>query len=108
MRFLLSVIDTGTNTGSDEEMATIDAFNDSLRENGHWIFACGVDDPAKATVVDNRNNAGHVSEGPLNNLSEYLSGFWLIEASDVAEAVRLATEGSNACNRKVEVRPLLG
>ena len=108
MRFLLSVIDTGTNTGSDAEMAAIDAFNDSLRENGHLIFACGIDDPNKATVIDNRNHAGLVSNGPLHDLTEYLSGFWLIEASDYQEAVRLATEGSNACNRKVEVRPLLG
>jgi hypothetical protein len=35
---------------------------------------------------------------------KYLAGFWIIEASDLDVALKLATEGSKACNRKVEVR----
>jgi hypothetical protein len=35
---------------------------------------------------------------------EYLAGFWIIEASDLDVALKLAAEGSKACNRKVEVR----
>ncbi|MEY3115626.1 MAG: hypothetical protein RL611_340, partial [Actinomycetota bacterium] len=37
----------------------------------------------------------------------YISGIWIIEADDQAEAEVLAAEGSMACNRKVELRPLL-
>ncbi len=33
--------------------------------------------------------------------------FWIIEAFDLDVALKLATEGSKACNRKVEVRPFL-
>jgi len=39
---------------------------------------------------------------------EYLAGFWIIEAADLDVALKLAAEGSKACNRKVEVRPFLG
>jgi hypothetical protein len=35
---------------------------------------------------------------------KYLADFWIIEASDLDVALKLATEGSTACNRKVEVR----
>jgi hypothetical protein len=35
---------------------------------------------------------------------KYLAGFWIIEAADLDVALKLATEGSKACNRKVEVR----
>src|SRR5260370_24972 len=35
---------------------------------------------------------------------KYLGGFWIIEASDLDVALKLAAEGSEACNRKVEVR----
>jgi hypothetical protein len=35
---------------------------------------------------------------------KYLSCFWVIEAFDLDVALKLATEGSKACNRKVEVR----
>ena len=41
MKFLISVIDDLTNSGTPDEMAAINAFNDELRANGHWIFAWG-------------------------------------------------------------------
>jgi hypothetical protein len=34
-------------------------------------------------------------------------GFWIIEAPDLDVALKLMTEGSKACNRRLEVRPLL-
>jgi hypothetical protein len=34
----------------------------------------------------------------------YLADLWIIEASDLDVALNLATEGSKACHRKVEVR----
>jgi len=113
VKFLISVIDTATNTGTDHEIAAIDAFNDSLVANGHWIFAGGLSAPHEAIRFDNRNGAGITVDGPLhepttNVDNEYVSGFWLIEAADIATARELAARGSHACNRKVELRPLLG
>jgi hypothetical protein len=35
---------------------------------------------------------------------KYLAGFWISEAFDLDVALKLAAEGSKACNRKVEVR----
>jgi hypothetical protein len=48
------------------------------------------------------------TDGPFLESKEYLAGFWIIEAADLDVALKLAAEGSRACNRKVEVRPLLG
>jgi hypothetical protein len=107
MRFLLAVIDTASNTATGDEGAAIDAFNGSLEANGHWIIACGIDSPRTASVVDNRLDAGLITDGPLLNSEEYMSGFWLINAESYEQAIALAVEGSKACNRKVEVRPLL-
>jgi len=108
MRFLIAVIDVASGTGTSDERAAIDVFNEVLEANGHWIFACGIDGPSTATVIDNRSGAGLSSAGPLIDSSEYMSGFWIIEAADLEQAKQLATEGSKACNRKVELRPLLG
>jgi hypothetical protein len=107
MRFLISVIDTETNSGTGNEMAAIDAFNEMLQEGGHWIFACGVAAPSTATTIDNRDGAGLVTVGPVNDVVEYQSGFWIIKADSRDQAEALAAEGSKACNRKVEVRALL-
>ena len=107
MRFLISVIDDQSHSGSEEEMKAIDVFNDKLQANGHWIFACGLSDPKTSTLIDNRNDANLIHEGSLFNSIEHYSGLWLIEAADRETAKALAKEGSKACNRKVELRSLL-
>lgn len=107
-RFLISVIDDLSESGTPEEMVAIDAFNDKLRENGHWIFAGGLAAPVNATVIDNRANLGLETGKPLFAATENFSGFWLIEAESLEVARELAFQGSLACNRKVELRPLLG
>ena len=44
---------------------------------------------------------------PTFGSEKYLTDFWIIEAADLDVALKLAAEGSKACNRKVEVRPFL-
>ena len=113
MQYLVSVIDlvsaanqkTGSATGT--EMAAIDVFNDRLRAEGHWVFAAGVGAPSTATVIDNRGGEAVFTDGPFLESEEYMAGFWIIEAPDLDMALKLAAEGSKACNRKVEIRPLL-
>ena len=88
-------------------MAAIDAFNDRLQAEGHWVFAGGLGSPDPATVIDNRGGEAVFTDGPFVESKEYLAGFWIIEAPDLDVALKLAAEGSKACNRKVEVRPFL-
>jgi hypothetical protein len=107
MKFLIFVIDDLTNSGTPAEMTAIDAFNDGLRANGQWIFAGGLSAPAISNVIDNRLDAGIETGKPLFDAKENYSGFWLIEAANPEVARDLAFAGSKACNRKVELRPLL-
>jgi hypothetical protein len=107
MQFLFSVIHDKTNSGTPDEMAAIDVFNERLRADGHWVFAGGLNSPSTATVIDNRHGEALFTDGPFVESKEYLAGFWVIEAPDLDVALKLATEGSKACNRKVEVRPFL-
>jgi hypothetical protein len=92
LKFLIAVIDNEVNTGTADEMVTIDAFNEKLEANGHWIMGAGLE---KAKVIVTADG-------------EYMSGFWIIEAESREQAEHLAAEGSKACNRKVELRPFLG
>ena len=105
MQYLVSVIDDGAGLATPDEMAAIDAFNDRLRAEGHWVFAGGLASPGSATVIDNRDGAAMFTDGPFLESKEYLAGFWIMEASDLDVALKLAAEGSKSCNRKVEVRP---
>jgi|SRR5258707_2508983 hypothetical protein len=107
MQYLVSVIDDKTGSATPSEMAAIGVFNDRLEAEGHWVFAGGLADPGAATVIDNRGLEAVFTDGPFLESKEYLAGFWVIEAPDLDVALKLATEGSKVCNRKVEVRPFL-
>lgn len=106
-QYLMSVVDHTTGSATPAEMVAIDAFNEELRAGGHWVFAGGLGSPGTATVVDSRDAEPVVTDGPYLESKEYLAGFWIIEAADLDVALRLATGGSKACNRKVELRPFL-
>ena len=108
MRWIIFVIDDASGTASGDEMAAIDAFNDRLRDHGHWVLAAGIGAPDTATVIDDRGGAGATSPGSLTQGRDHYSGFWIIDVADIDEARRLAIAGSRACARRVELRPFLG
>ncbi|SFQ41664.1 YciI family protein [Actinomadura madurae] len=105
MQYLLSVIHDQAGLATPDEDAAIDVFNDRLQAEGHWVFAGGLASPDTATVIDNRGGKAMVTDGPFLETKEYLAGFWVVEAPDLDAALKLAAEGSKACNRRVEVRP---
>ena len=107
MQYLVSVIYDTADLATPEEMTAIDAFNDRLIAEGHWVFAGGLGAPSSATVIDNRGEEAMFTDGPFLESKEFVAGFWIIEAADLDVALKLAAEGSKACNRKVEVRPVL-
>jgi len=105
MQYLISVIHDQPGLATPDEDTAIDVFNDRLRAEGYWVFAGGLASPSTATVIDNRGEEAIFTDGPFLESKEYLAGFWIIEAPDLDVALELATEGSKACNRKIEVRP---
>jgi hypothetical protein len=108
MQYLISVINDTDGLATPDEDAAIDVFNDRLKAEGHWVFAGGLGSPSAATVIDNRGGEAMFTDGPFLESKEYIVGFWIIEAPDLDVALKLAADGSKACNRKVEVRPFLG
>jgi len=107
MQYLVSVIHDQPGLATPDEQAAIDVFNDQLQADGHWVFAGGLAAPSSATVIDNRGEEALITDGPFLESKEHLAGFWVLEAADLDVVLRLAAEGSKACNRKIEVRPFL-
>jgi hypothetical protein len=107
-QYLMSVLDDTARLATDEEMAAIDVFNDRLRADGHWVFAAGLASPESATVVDGRDGEPVFTDGPYLESKEHIIGFWIVEAPHLDVALRLAALGSRHCNRRVELRPILG
>ncbi|WP_152360614.1 YciI family protein [Microlunatus speluncae] len=107
MQYLVSVIDDRTGSATPEEMAAIDAFNDRVEADGHWVFAGGLAAPSTSTVIDHRGSEAVFTDGPFLETKEHIAGLWIFEAPDLDAALKIASDGSKACNRRVEVRPFL-
>ena len=107
-QYLMSVLTETAGLATAEEMAAIDAFNEQLQADGHWVFAGGLASPSTATVVDGRDGEPVFTDGPYLESKEHIIGFWIIEAPDLDVALRLAALGSRSCNRRLELRPFLG
>jgi hypothetical protein len=101
------VIDDTQHPATGDEMVAIDAFNDQLRAEHHWVMAAGIARPESAHVIDNRAGRGQQRPGSLFAGTEHYSGFWIIAAESTEQALALAARGSQACNRRVELRPFL-
>lgn len=106
-QYLMSVLNESA-VATEEEQAAIDVFNEQLQADGHWVFAVGLASPGTATVVDGRDGEPVFTDGPYLESKEHIIGFWIIEAPHLDVALRLAAEGSKSCNRRVELRPILG
>jgi hypothetical protein len=113
-RYLLSIYEPAERNefGDDPNRAEMlqafkgtGAFNEKLAAEGFFVFADGLAQATTATVVDGQGDEPVFTDGPYLESEEYLSGFWIIEATDLDVALRLAAEGSKACRGKVEVRP---
>ena len=108
MRFLLAVMAVdGKADATPDEITEINAFNERLNANGQLLLAIGLAGPRDAYVVDNRRDAGFITDGPAVTAEEYMAGIWLIEAANMNEALELATAASRACNRRIEIRAVL-
>ena len=112
-QYMLSVHhDYGTEFPPMEEMQpvfeAVDRFNQKLQSEGAWVFAGGLQPRETSTTVDNTRGEPIVTDGPFAETKEWLGGFWVIQAADLDEAMRWATEASAACRGKVEVRPFQG
>jgi hypothetical protein len=92
MQYLVSVIDDGTGPATPKEDAAIDAFNDRLQAERHWVFAGGLGSPDTATLIDNRDGEAVFTDGPFLESKEYLGGFYLIDCENKERAIELAAQ----------------
>jgi hypothetical protein len=82
------------------------AYDDELREGGHFVAAQALQPVATATTLRIRHGAVSTTDGPFAETKEQLGGFILIEARDLNEAIQLAARIPPARLGGVEVRPV--
>jgi hypothetical protein len=82
------------------------AYVEILRKSGHLILTNALQSARTAATVRVRSGELSVIDGPYAETKEQLGGFFLIEASDRDEAIRLASRWPSARLGSIEVRPI--
>jgi hypothetical protein len=77
-----------------------------LDGKGQYVHASPLQPEATGIVVRMRNGKATVTDGPFAETKEQLAGYFLIEAQDWDDAVRIAKLIPGARIGTVEVRPL--
>lgn len=90
----------------DAIVAATLAYREELRRGDHYITSSPLQPVRAAMTVRVRGGAVSVTDGPFAETREQLGGFYLIEARDLNEAIRLASHMPPARVGSIEVRPL--
>jgi hypothetical protein len=84
----------------------IDALNDEMKAAGVRVFVGGLQPESRARSL-RLQPAGNVliSDGPYAETKEHIGGFWVLETTDLDEALAWGRKAAVACRASVEVRP---
>ncbi|MDD3764882.1 MAG: YciI family protein [Nevskiales bacterium] len=82
------------------------ACGDALRASGQMIAAEALQPVATATTLRVRDGKASITDGPFAETKEQLAGFYLVEAANLDEALRIAAKIPPARVGSIEVRPV--
>ena len=78
-----------------------------LKANGQYLAASPLQPTVSATSVRVREGKQLITDGPFAETREQLGGYYLIEASDLDEAISIAARIPAAKKGTVEIRPII-
>src|SRR3546814_7407819 len=82
------------------------AYDAAIRTSGQCLASEALEPVHTATTVRVRNGRTQITDGPFAETKEQLAGFYLIDAIDLNEALRLAAQIPPARAGSIEVRPV--
>ena len=110
MKYMLLVyLDEQALTASEREHCYVESAQlaQDLSTQGKYLSAGPLHPVAMATSVRVRNGKRLVTDGPFAETREQLGGYYLIDANDLDEAMRIAERVPVAKVGTIEIRPVL-
>jgi hypothetical protein len=100
--------DYGPSTEGEAMISDIHEFNREMIAAGVRLFAGGLSAPSNAKSLRRQPDGKVViTDGPYLETEEHIGGFWILEATDLDEALAWVRKASIACRAPVEVRGFL-
>lgn len=81
-------------------------YDEDLRTSGHLILGEPLKLPSEAVTLRKWDGTLTTTDGPFMETKEHLSGFVLVEARDLNEAIQLAARMPLVGVGSIEVRPI--
>jgi hypothetical protein len=78
-----------------------------IHARGQYLDASPLHPTSTATSIRVRDGQRLVTDGPFAETREQLGGYYLIDAANLDEAIRVAEQVPAACWGTVEIRPVL-
>ncbi|NNF63086.1 MAG: YciI family protein [Acidimicrobiia bacterium] len=91
---------------ADQIMQDYFAFNTYLTEKGAHLGGEALHGVDTATTIRVRGSEAMTTDGPFAETKEQLGGFYLIEATDLDEALEIAARCPGSHHGSIEVRPV--
>lgn len=110
MKYILLVYEDETLLGDAEHEACrieASAICHDLARDGKFVAASPLQPTSVATSVRVREGKRLVTDGPFAETREQLGGFFLVEASDLDDAIAIASRLPMVRRGTIEVRPLV-
>jgi hypothetical protein len=82
------------------------AYDTTIRNSGHCLASEALQSVQTATTVRVRDGRLAITDGPFAETKEQLTGFYMIEARDLDEAIAIAAKIPPARVGSIEVRPV--
>lgn len=79
---------------------------EKLSGSGHFLAGNALHPVATATTVRLRQGEALISDGPFAETKEQLAGYYMLEARDLNEAIKLASHIPGARFGSIELRPV--
>jgi hypothetical protein len=81
------------------------AYDDVLRENGHFAGGEALDSPRNAVTLRWRDGKASITDGPYAETKEQLGGILILEARDLNHAIQLMSKHPGVKAGPFEIRP---
>jgi hypothetical protein len=100
------VMEQMTEADAERHFEEYRTFIEDIRASGHYVGCNRLLPPDSATTIRVRQGKVAITDGPWVETKEQLGGYFLIEARDLDEAIRVAARIPGAWIGCVEVRPV--
>ncbi|MGH3383414.1 MAG: YciI family protein [Nocardioidaceae bacterium] len=93
---------------AEAEYGPVDDVAQELIASGEHVYAAGLADPSHTHVVELREGAPVVTDGPYAEAKEFLASFGVVDVESLDRALEIAARVAATLSCRVEVRPLMG